>query len=136
MRYRSAAGSDRVRGSIAVEYAIVLPALLMFLLGLVDAGRLFWSYTTLSRSVAAASRCAAVDTINCGTGTAVQSYAAGQAWGLPPASLVFIVGGAACGGTQVQGSMVFQFFIPWFYGVAPFGAGNTLTLSATACYPT
>jgi Flp pilus assembly protein TadG len=135
MRYRSAAGSDRVRGSIAVEYAIVLPALLMFLLGLVDAGRLFWSYTTLSRSVAAASRCAAVDTINCGTGIAVQSYAAGQAWGLGLASSAYTVTTAACG-TQVQGSMVFQFFIPWFYGVAPFGAGNTLTLSATACYPT
>ena len=136
MRYKSAAGSDRVCGSIAVEYAIVLPALLMFLLGLVDAGRLFWSYTTLSRSVAAASRCAAVDTNNCPTASAVQSYAAGQAWGLNPSPAFTVTTAAACGGTQVQGTTVFQFFTPWFYGAAPFGAGNTLTLSATACYPT
>jgi Flp pilus assembly protein TadG len=135
MRHRPARGSDRARGSIAVEYAIVLPALLMFLLGLVDAGRLFWSYTTLSRSVAAASRCAAVDTINCRTAAAVQSYAAVQAWGLGLASSAFTVTTAACG-TQVQGTMVFGFVTPWFYVAAPFGASNTLTLSAAACYPT
>jgi Flp pilus assembly protein TadG len=135
MRYRSAAGSDRVRGSIAVEYAIVLPMLLLFLLGLVDVGRLFWSYTTLSRSVAAASRCAVVDTNNCATASTVRSYAAGQAWGLGLASSAYTVTTATCG-TQIQGTMVFQFFTPWYYVVAPFGAGNTLTLNATACYPT
>ena len=97
-------------GSLAVEYAIVLPALLMFLLGLIDTGRLLWTYTTLSRAVAAGSRCASVDTIDCPTASAVKSYAAGQAWGLGLASSAFTVTTPACG-TQVQGTMTFQFFI-------------------------
>jgi Flp pilus assembly protein TadG len=139
---RSTHSTDRARrrlaarvGSVAVEYAIVLPALLMFLLGLVDAGRLLWTNTTLARAVAAASRCAAVNPIDCGTASAVQSYAAGQAWGLGLAASAFTVSVATCG-MRVHGTVAFGFVTPWFYIAAPFGASNTLTLSATACYPT
>jgi Flp pilus assembly protein TadG len=120
-----------------VEFAIVLPALLLLLLGLIDTGRILWTYTTLSRSVAEASRCASINTNTCATVSTVASYAAGQAWGLGLTSSAFTVTvAAACGGTQVQGTVAFQFFIPWFYVAAPFGASNTLTLTATACYPT
>lgn len=134
MWHRSAAGSDHVRGSMAIEFAIVAPALLMFLFALVDTGWLLWSYTTLSRAVAEAARCAVVNTVTCSTASAVESYAATQAWGLGLASSAFTVTTPSCG-TQVQGTMVYYFVTPWFYVAAPFGVGNSITLTATACYP-
>ncbi len=48
------------RGSTAIEYAIVLPVLLMFVLGIIDAGRLLWTYVTIYRATEAAARCAAI----------------------------------------------------------------------------
>jgi Flp pilus assembly protein TadG len=123
------------RGSTAVEFAVVLPVLLMFVLGLIDFGRLLWSNATLAHAVAEASRCGAVNTSVCGTTALIQSYAAAQAWGLALTSAAFTVTTPTCG-VQVNGTMTFTFFIPWLYGSAPFGAANTLTLNALACNPT
>jgi Flp pilus assembly protein TadG len=128
-------GTRGNRGSTAVEYAIILPAMLMFVLGLLDSGRLLWSYATLSRSVEAAARCAAVNTTLCGSTTATRTYAAGEAWGLALTASAFTATAATCG-AQVAGTMNFKFVIPWFYVAAPFGASNAITLNATACYPT
>jgi Flp pilus assembly protein TadG len=126
-------GISNTRGSGAVEFALVLPAFLMFVLGLVDCGRLLWTNGTLAHAVAEASRCAIVNTSACGTAAAVQAYAVTQAWGLGLTSSAFTVTAAACG-TQVNGTLNFTFIIPWFFGSAPFGSGNAMTLSAVACY--
>ena len=129
-------GSDgESRGSVAIEYAIILPALLLFLLGLIDCGRLMWSNATLARAVDAASRCASVNVMTCGSTTAIQTYAASQAWGLGLAASAFTVTSATCG-TQVDGTMNFAFVIPWFYAASHFGVNNAITLRAMACYPT
>jgi Flp pilus assembly protein TadG len=120
-------------GAGAVEFALVLPAFLMFVLGLVDCGRLLWTNGTLAHAVAEASRCAVVNTSICGTAAAVQAYAVTQAWGLGLTSSAFTVATAACG-TQVNGTLDFTFFIPWLFGSAPFGSGNAMTLNAMACY--
>jgi Flp pilus assembly protein TadG len=122
-------------GAEAIEMAIVLPALLMFFLGIVDCGRLLWSNATLAHAVEAASRCAVVNTATCGTNANIEAYAVTQAWSLGLAPSAFTVTTPACG-TQVNGTMTFKFVIPWFYGTSPFGAGNSMTLTATACYPT
>lgn len=121
-------------GGAALEYAIILPALLMFVLGLLDCGRLLWTYTTLSHAVEAAARCAIVNTTSCGSATTIASYAASQAFGLGLASSAFTVTTPTCG-TQVNGALTFTFMIPWFYGTAPFGSSNSMALSAMACYP-
>ena len=131
----AASGKGGARGSTAVEYAIVLPLLLMIVLGLLDVGRLIWSYTTLSRSVEAAARCAVVNATTCGSATATQSYAAGEAWGLGLTASAFTATTATCG-ARVTGTLNFTFVIPWFYVASPFGVGNALTLNAVACYPT
>jgi len=122
------------RASVVIEYAVVLPLLLTFVLGLMDTGRLLWSYTTLYRAVEVAARCAAIDPINCGSVAAIKTYAAGQAWGQHLTATNFTVTALTCG-QQVAGTMSFHFFTPWYYIAIPFGASNTLSLHATSCYP-
>jgi Flp pilus assembly protein TadG len=128
---KSEAGSHR-DGTVAIEYALIMPAMLMFTLGIMDMGRLLWTYTTLFQATEAAARCAAVDATNCATTTQIQNYAVDQAWGLTIAAAAFTVTNPTCG-MQVDATYSFQFVIPWFFGTAPYGTANTLPLSATAC---
>ena len=121
-------------GSTAVDYAIILPLLLMFVLGVADAGRLMWAYGTLARAIDASARCAAVNAINCGTALQVASYASGQLWGVDATPLSVTLTDAACG-KSVHGSYTFSFVTPVVWVALPFGAGNTLTLTVNACYP-
>ena len=73
----------RNRGTVAIEYALILPVLLLFVLGITDTGRLLWTYVALHRSVAAAARCGAIDETACGTTTQIRTYAVAAAYGLP-----------------------------------------------------
>jgi Flp pilus assembly protein TadG len=116
-----------IRGATAVEYAIVLPVLLLLLLGITDVGRLMWVQGTLEYATAAAARCAAVDQVACGSDAAVQSYAAARAYGLNLGAADVQVAAATCG-RRVSASRSFGFVTPW---ITPTG----LTLHADACYP-
>lgn len=116
------------RGSVAVEYGIILPALLLLVLGIVDTGRLIWTQTTLDRAVEAAARCGAVDSVQCGTASQVRSYAVGQAYGLTIDSTAFSVAAKSCG-VEVTAEYPFSLLIPWV-------ASTELTLTAEACDPT
>ncbi len=124
----------RVRGTVAVEYALLLPALLLFMLGLVEVGRLYWTYSTLSRATEAAARCGAINTTTCATTTQIQDYAVTQAYGLTVDSSVFTASTASCG-VQVSASYPFTLMIPWLTVGTASGAFNIITLSSTACYP-
>lgn len=114
----------RRRGAVAIEYAIVLPVLLIFLFGIMDAGRLLWTYTTLYRASEAAARCAAIKATSCTTFSATQSYAATAAWGLNIDASAFTVSNPACG-MQVSATYNFFFVFPW----------QAVTLTASTCYP-
>ncbi|WP_316228315.1 pilus assembly protein [Bradyrhizobium sp. SZCCHNR1039] len=124
----------RLRGAVAIEYGFVLPVLLLFTFGIIDIGRLLWTFTTLSRATEAAARCAAVNSTACANTGLIQNYAVGEAWGLDVTAAAFTVTQPACG-KQVSATYTFQFVIPWFYGTSTLGGANTTTLSATACYP-
>lgn len=119
-------------GSAAIEYALILPALLLFIVGLMDTGRLLWSYATLSRAVEAAARCAALNTTQCGTVGQTQTFAVSQAWGMTVGTAAFSVTTVACG-KKVSGTYAFVFVMPGINVVVPTG---TMTLTASACYPT
>ncbi len=127
--------AHRQHGSVAIEYGLILPVLLLLVLGIVDTGRLLWSYATLSHAVDAAARCGAINASGCTTSAQVASYAVTEAYGLMLPSADFSVTAASCG-VQVIGAMPFTFVIPWLGSAQPFGASNTITVSATACYPT
>ncbi len=128
MRDASIPGQGWKRGTVAIEFALLLPALLLFILGIADVGRLIWTQTTLDRAVEAAARCAVVDATTCGNATLTATYAVGQAFGLTIASSAFTVTTPACG-TRVAVTMPFTLIIPWI-------TTSRITLAANACYPT
>jgi Flp pilus assembly protein TadG len=113
------------RGASAIEYAIILPVFLAFLLGIMDTGRLIWTYNTLHRATDAAARCAAVNKTSCGTTAQIQNEAVNAAWGMTISSSAFTVATVACG-AQVSASYEFQFVTPGL---------TTLALKASSCYP-
>ena len=135
--------ASHTAGSMAVEYALILPALLLFTFGLMDAGRLLWTNITLTRATEVAARCGAV---NNPTQCNYQNLCAGnipacaateaQNFGISNATASnFAVTNPACG-VQVQATYTFQFLVPWFpqfSASAPFGT-TTMTLNATSCY--
>ncbi len=131
LRTRKARSISLVRGSMEIEYGLILPALLLFTLGIMDGGRLLWTYTTLYRAVEAAARCGAINVITCGTAAEIKNYAAAQAWGLTISASAFTTGTCLPNGVQVHGTYTFNFVIPMLYS---FG-GGAITLTATACYP-
>lgn len=118
-------------GAVAIEYALLLPIMLLFIVGLMDVGRLLWTYTTLNRAVEAAARCAAINTIECGATAQIQDRAVAEAWGLNIGTSAFTVSTPSCG-VQVRGVFEFSFAIPGLATITPLG---TITLDATSCYP-
>ncbi len=116
-------------GTTALEYGIILPILLLFILGIIDTGRLIWTYTTLYRATEAAARCGAINansTINvCSTTSQIQQAAVNEAWGLTVAASAFTVTTPTCG-LRVTANYTFQYYTPGF---------TTITLVPTACFP-
>lgn len=122
----SAAVASR-SGATAVETALVLPFVLLFLFGLTEFGRAIWTKATLDYAVESAARCAAINATLCGTTVQTQNYAVSRAGGLTLAASAFTVTTPACG-KQVSASLGFAFAVP---NLLPY----TITLHSTACYP-
>ena len=123
-----------VSGSMALEYGLLLPVLLLLMFGTMDVGRLLWTYTTLNRAVAASARCAAVNPAACGTPAEIASHAASEAWGLTVTPAAFTSQTLSCG-AQVTANYNFSLLIPWIGGNRPDSLPNTITLTVSACYP-
>jgi Flp pilus assembly protein TadG len=133
---RKSQASSHSDGTVAIEYGLILPAMLLFTLGIMDTGRLLWTYITLSRAAEAAARCGAVNTTTC-PAASIPAYAAAQAWGINDVTAADFTATTPACGVQVAATYTFTFITPWFPSFsasAPFGA-PTMTLNATACYP-
>ena len=114
-------------GVVALEYAIILPALILLIFGTMDVGRVLWVQVTLDRAVQAAARCASVNTALCSSPAATQTFAVSQSWGMTPQASVFTVTAPACG-NQVAAAMPFTYVIPVL-------KGSSYTIHSRACYP-
>ncbi|HEV2561830.1 MAG TPA: TadE family protein [Rhizomicrobium sp.] len=114
-------------GAVAIEYALVLPALLAFLFALIDTGRLIWTQTTLDHAMQAAARCAVIDSVQCGSAGQVKAFAIAQAYGMRIDSGTISVATRSCG-MEVAATLAFQPVVPWF-------GTSTIGLNARACYP-
>lgn len=118
---------SRQRGTAVIEFAIILPILLLCVLGLIEFGRAIWTQATLDYAVQAAARCAAVDPLTCGTAAQTQQYATTKAPGLSLPASAFTVTNPACG-VEVAASLAFDFLVP---ELLPYSQ----TFNARACFP-
>ena len=116
-------------GTVALEYAFGLAALLLLTLGIIDCGRLVWTYAPLYRASEAAARCAVVNQVRCGSDAEIARYAARQAYGLAIDASAFAVSAPPCG-LMIAGRETFVFSLPWLIA-----GPNSITLTASACYP-
>jgi Flp pilus assembly protein TadG len=113
-------------GSAAIEAAFVLPAMLMFIFGIGEVGRVLWLQNALNYSVVEAARCLSNSPGTCANASQTQSFAAGESGAGFDAS-VFTVAAAGCG-NQVSASFPVVFDIPFLT--------LSTTLTSSACYPT
>ena len=114
-------------GHAAVELAFVAPAMLMFIFGTMEVGRVLWLQNALDYSVVEAARCISNSPSTCGNASQAQSFAASQSGAGFDAS-VFTVTTASCG-NKVSASYQVALEIP-FMNLSP------ATLTSQACYPT
>ena len=125
-------------GVETIEFALVSVTLCLFLLGVVEFGRLYWTQSELQYAAEAAARCATVNCCaggptSCGgsTGTpGIQNFTADQLLGMtvPSGNLTnFSVSPATCG-NQVSFQYTFDFIV-----VGSLFGLDAITLSTTAC---
>jgi Flp pilus assembly protein TadG len=134
-RTRKSQAASHRDGTVAIEYGLILPMLLLLTFGIIESGRFFWTYITLNRAADAAARYGAVCNPSKVACTAIPAYAKQQAWGMSgiPAG-TFTVTNPACG-VRVVASYPYNFFMPWFNPNTTLGVANAFTITATACYP-
>ncbi len=115
-------------GATALEFALLAPAFIAMVLGIVGLGMLFWTQVGLQHGVEMAARCASINTTQCpsGNSTAITTYAAQQTLGLGVPASTFVYSTSYCG-NQVAAAYVFQF--PALLNLSP------LTVTAQACVP-
>jgi Flp pilus assembly protein TadG len=111
-------------GATAVEFAMLTPPLLMLVLGILSASIGVFAVASLHYAVEGAARCYSVNSAQCGTAAAVQTYA--QALYQSPSSPTFLASTPSCG-HQVTGTLN--------YVLDAVLQRWTIPLSATACFP-
>ena len=127
-----AVGKDR-RAAAAVELALAMPALCLFIFGIIEVGYALWVQNALDYSVASAARCASLNSGACSP--ALTTYAASQSGATVTASaftyncragdLCANSGTVTCG-CQVTASFPLSLDIPW--------TNVSVTLTSEACY--
>jgi Flp pilus assembly protein TadG len=139
MRRRQAANDARDHGSVAVEFALLLPILLLIIFGVIDFGRAINAQITLTQAAREGARLASLGYAT----SAVQTRAQNAATGLSPVTVTVsssCPSGAGMGvDAVVQASYQFSFITPVgafaaMFGSASFGS-SALTLTATGEMP-
>jgi Flp pilus assembly protein TadG len=82
-------------GSVAVEFGLTLPLLIMLSVGTLYIGIVMYSLSGLHNAVEAAARCYSVDAAQCGTATATQAHATAHYYG--SGSPTFVAAATSCG---------------------------------------
>lgn len=119
-------GQRGEHGAVALEFALLLPVLLLFLMGIVEFGRALWTRSILQFAVEEASRYAIAHST--ASSATIVAYAQGQVVGVPLADVAITVVSSAADVT-VTASTNFQFVGP---DLLPFGP---LTLTASSRFP-
>jgi Flp pilus assembly protein TadG len=112
------------RGSTAVEFALVLPALAMLIVGGMYVGLLVYSASGMHAAVEQAARCYSVNASLCNSAAATQTYAQNNYYGV--GSPIFTASTVSCG-HQVSSTLTFV--------LNAAVASWNVPLTATACFP-
>jgi len=127
------------RGVAAIEFAIVIVPLLLFMFGIIEFSRAYWAKEALQQTAVNTARCMGLglSTAGCTSTSGGQAYAVsvGNTWGLTiPTSNVTITTGTTCGGVSgfvtVHITYTFKTVVPDLIA----GLFND-TLYASACFP-
>ncbi|MHB1593083.1 MAG: TadE/TadG family type IV pilus assembly protein [Streptosporangiaceae bacterium] len=136
MSRQSSARPARDRGAVAVEFALLLPLLLLIIFGIIDFGRAFNAQVTLTQAAREGARLEALGQPN------VVSRTQGAATGLSNVAVTIVSSCPANAGpgvnAEVRVSYDFTFATPIgaiasFFGVT--GPGSPLTLTAQGVMP-
>jgi Flp pilus assembly protein TadG len=138
MQRRHAATGARDRGAAAVEFALLLPVLLLVIFGMIDFGRALNTQITLTQAAREGARLAALGA----SASTVTSRATAAATGLSPVT-VTVVDSCATGAGDSADAIVkvqysFSFITPIGAFAAMFGGGSygsSLSMSAQGEMP-
>ncbi len=111
-------------GATAVEFALVVPALVTFIMGLIYLSMTLWAYVSLQYAAESAARCSSVQTTVCVDDTTSSSYATSHYYG--PGAPTFVPESETCG-HAITGSLTYTWSTPLVSFSVP--------LTATACFP-
>ncbi len=123
-------------GASAVEFALVAPVLLVFILLLVEGGRMEWTRQTIQEVAANSARCMALGTASCNSDSAVQAYARSLAVDRGVSlgkATVTTAANQTC--NAVSGMNRVSIALPYRVASGLLPAGPT-SLEASACFPT
>ena len=129
LRQRLGAVVKDRRAAAAVELALAMPAICLFMFGIIEVGYALWVQNALDFSVASASRCASLNSAACGPSggnSGVTTYAASQSGAYVDSSAFTYNNAAACG-CQVTATYTIALDIPWDNALS-------VTLGSSACY--
>jgi Flp pilus assembly protein TadG len=145
MKWRQAANDRRDRGSVAVEFALLLPVLLLLVFGIIDFGRAINDQITLTQAAREGVRLASLGYSPAAVNTRTESAAAPTLTltsaniTVTPATSPACAPGAGNGvDAVVKLTYTFTFITPVGAFAAMFGTasfGSTLSLSATGTMP-
>jgi Flp pilus assembly protein TadG len=123
------------RGVVAVEFALVLPILLLVVFGIIDFGRMLNAQITLTQAAREGARWAALGQ----SGVPARVTAAAPTMNPAPTTTILssCPANAAVGANaQVQASYTFNFVTPFgaIAGLLGGSGGGTMTLTSTAVF--
>ena len=135
MRRRTARSAPRDRGAAAVEFALLLPMLLLLVFGIIDFGRALNAQITLTQAAREGARLDALGQPNVVSGTQA------AATGLSPVTVAVTTSCPANAGAEVnatvKASYTFKFVTPIASISRMFGTGfgANMVLTATGVMP-
>ena len=115
-----------LRGSATVEFALVAPILIMFIIGGMYLSMLGFTASSLRFAAQAGARCASINTTSCSNAASIQLYAASQFINVTGNAATFTATTPSCGNKVVATAN-----FPLITGIDKV----TVPLSASACFP-
>jgi Flp pilus assembly protein TadG len=123
---RLASAREGRSGAAAVEFALILPAFAMLMIGSMFTAQMMYAASSLRYATEAAARCASINTGACSSDSATQTYAASKYTGPANPAPTFVSSSTACG-HKVTGSLAY---------VLDTGVTRiSVPISAAACFP-